>query len=179
MALIPGLPNWLWVSAFWTVYIAWRYAKLWADRYDWRDVFKQPRDRFLVDVVSETIDDGVAMFDPKKREELRARRREQGVTSGGLRAIFESNRDTPVTSTRRTGAAPVMRDDEALLILAEGKGSHFDPDVVDAFLEIGDEVRRIAALFRDTDEELAEKAAALERLAREATPSGAPARTGN
>jgi len=72
-----------------------------------------------------------------------------------------------------------MSHDEALLILAEGKGSHFDPDVVDAFLEIGDDVRRIAALFRDTDAELAEKAAALERLAREASPTGAPPRAGN
>jgi predicted Ser/Thr protein kinase len=96
MAIIPGMPNLLGITAIWTVYIAWRYAKLWSEGYDWRDVFKQHKDRLLVDVVSETIDDGVAMFDPKKRDMLREKRRLQGTT-GGLRAIFESNRDTPAS----------------------------------------------------------------------------------
>jgi serine/threonine-protein kinase len=118
MAILPRMPNLLGITAVWTVYIAWRYAKLWAEGYDWKDVFKQPRDRFLVDVVSETIDDSVAMFDPKKREELRARRRLQGNPTGGLRAIFESNRDTP-TSTR-AGLPATVRDDEAVLLA----GSH-------------------------------------------------------
>ena len=69
--------------------------------------------------------------------------------------------------SRRVYKAGIPHD-EALLLLAEGKGTHFDPDVVDAFLDIGDDVRRIASLFRDTDQELAEKAASLDRLAREA-----------
>ena len=76
--------------------------------------------------------------------------------------------------SRRVYKAGIPHE-EALLLLAEGKGTHFDPDVVDAFLEIGDDVRRIAALFRDTDEELAEKAASLERLAREASAPPNPA----
>jgi serine/threonine-protein kinase len=80
------------ITAIWTVYIAWRYARLWSDGYDWRDVFKQPKDRLLVDVISETVEDGAAMLDPKKREELRERRRLQ-VGGGGLRVVFESNRE--------------------------------------------------------------------------------------
>ena len=41
-----------------------------------------------------------------------------------------------------------MPHERAVEILLEGRGSHFDPDVVDAFVAIGDEIRAIAALFR-------------------------------
>jgi putative two-component system response regulator len=57
-----------------------------------------------------------------------------------------------------------MTHEEALALLVAGRGTHFDPDVVDAFVEIESEVRGIAALFRDTDADLTEKAASLKRL---------------
>jgi CheY-like chemotaxis protein len=38
-------------------------------------------------------------------------------------------------------------------IIAEGKGKHFDPDIVDAFLELEDTFRNIALTFADYDEE--------------------------
>ena len=41
--------------------------------------------------------------------------------------------------------------EQALEILLEGRGTHFDPDVVDAFAAMGDEVLAIAARFRDGD----------------------------
>jgi serine/threonine-protein kinase len=31
--------------ALWTLYIAYRYAKLWSDGFDWHDILRQPRDR--------------------------------------------------------------------------------------------------------------------------------------
>ncbi|MEO8409234.1 MAG: two-component system response regulator [Propionivibrio sp.] len=40
---------------------------------------------------------------------------------------------------------------EAVRTIAEGKGTHFDPDVVDAFLRISDEFRAIAERFADAD----------------------------
>ena len=61
------------VTVIWTVALAFKYSKLWAAGYDWRDVFRQPRDRLMFDVAAETIDDARALFDEKKRAQVRAR----------------------------------------------------------------------------------------------------------
>ena len=66
------------LTVVWTVFLAFRYSKLWAAGYDWRDVFRQPRDRLFFDVAAETIDDARALFDEKKREEVRRRARARG-----------------------------------------------------------------------------------------------------
>ena len=63
-----------------------------------------------------------------------------------------------------------MPHERAVQILVEGKGTHFDPDVVDAFVAIADEVREIGAKFRDSDEALAAKAASLARLRGQVDP---------
>lgn len=42
-----------------------------------------------------------------------------------------------------------MTHEEALAILAEGRGKHFDPDILDAFLEIHEDFRAIAEAFAD------------------------------
>ncbi|HEY1952775.1 MAG TPA: serine/threonine-protein kinase, partial [Gemmatimonadaceae bacterium] len=66
------------LTVIWTVALAFKYSKLWAAGYDWRDVFRQPRDRLIFDVAAETIDDARALFDEKKRAEVRARARARG-----------------------------------------------------------------------------------------------------
>ena len=38
---------------------------------------------------------------------------------------------------------------KAVAIIQDGRGSHFDPDMVDAFLALSEEVRRIAQRFAD------------------------------
>lgn len=48
---------------------------------------------------------------------------------------------------------PPLAHTEAVGIIAAGKGSHFDPDMVDAFLEIHEEFRHIALEFADFEEE--------------------------
>jgi putative two-component system response regulator len=45
-----------------------------------------------------------------------------------------------------------MRHEEAIAIIAEGRGTHFDPDVADAFAEIADEFRDIAGRFADREQ---------------------------
>ena len=70
------------LTVIWTVALAFKYSKLWAAGYDWRDVFRQPRDRLIFDVAAETIDDARALFDEKKRAEVRARARARG--QGGM-----------------------------------------------------------------------------------------------
>jgi len=52
---------------------------------------------------------------------------------------------------------------KAVEIIAEGKGQHFDPDMVDAFLEIEEEFRQTALEFADFDEEREALSAPLEK----------------
>jgi serine/threonine-protein kinase len=61
--------------ALWTVYIAYRYAKLWSDGFDWHDAMRQSRERLFADVVAEWGDDLQAVFDPAKRAKVRERQR--------------------------------------------------------------------------------------------------------
>ena len=42
-----------------------------------------------------------------------------------------------------------MSHEQAVQIIADGRGKHFDPDLVDAFLQISDEFRAIAERFAD------------------------------
>ena len=72
---IFGVLNMMGLVGIWSVYLAYQYAKLWTDGYDWRDVFKQPKDRLFFDVVAESIDDFRALFDKKKRTEVLERDR--------------------------------------------------------------------------------------------------------
>ena len=46
-----------------------------------------------------------------------------------------------------------MAHEEAVKIIVAGKGSHFDPDMVDAFLELQDSFRAIAARYADHAEQ--------------------------
>ncbi len=78
-----GGPGLLWISAFWGINVAYKYARLWSDGYDWRDVFKQPRDKMIVDVAAETIDDARAIFNREKRAEVRERARQRRLSAGG------------------------------------------------------------------------------------------------
>jgi putative two-component system response regulator len=42
-----------------------------------------------------------------------------------------------------------MSYDQAIAIIVESRGSHFDPDVVDAFCEITDDFRNITDRYAD------------------------------
>jgi putative two-component system response regulator len=48
---------------------------------------------------------------------------------------------------------PPFPHKKAISIISEGKGKHFDPEMVDAFLELQDAFRQIAIRFADFDEE--------------------------
>jgi putative two-component system response regulator len=50
-----------------------------------------------------------------------------------------------------------MPHEKAAKILIEGRGSHFDPDMIDAFIEIQDEFRAIAKRFADSDADISKK----------------------
>jgi putative two-component system response regulator len=50
-----------------------------------------------------------------------------------------------------------MPHEKAVQIMIEGRASHFDPDMLDAFLEIQEEFRGIAQRFTDSDADLKKK----------------------
>ncbi|MBA3890300.1 MAG: protein kinase [Gemmatimonadaceae bacterium] len=83
----------LFVTVLWSIYLAYRYAKLWSEGYDWRDVFRQPRDRELGDVIDDLGEQVRAVFDRDKRLELKEKRR--------ARALMPPRAGTP----RHTGGA--------------------------------------------------------------------------
>jgi serine/threonine protein kinase len=60
-------------TAIWSVFLAFQYAKLWSDDYDWHDVLREPRDRMFFDVVAEWFDNVRALWDKNKAAEVRAR----------------------------------------------------------------------------------------------------------
>lgn len=57
-----------------------------------------------------------------------------------------------------------MPHEQAVQILIDGRGSHFDPDMLDAFIQIQDEFKRIAAHFHDTDDDMVQKKKLLDQL---------------
>jgi len=92
------------LTTLWTVYIAWKYAKLWADGYDWKDVLKQPKHRMFGEVVSDLIDNVQSVFSRKKRDELRAKGQQNR-----LRGVLSPM--TPAAGSAAVVARP-LRDDE-------------------------------------------------------------------
>ena len=55
-----------------------------------------------------------------------------------------------------------MPHEKAVEIILQGKAQHFDPDMVDAFMELQEEFKRIAATYADNEETIADKANYLE-----------------
>jgi serine/threonine-protein kinase len=88
LASIVGSNDFFGFTVIWSIYLAFKYAKLWADGYDWRDVFRQPRDRDLIDVAEDFLTYLRAMTDRDQRKAMReARRARLGRGSGGRAAI--------------------------------------------------------------------------------------------
>ena len=60
-----------------------------------------------------------------------------------------------------------MPHEEAVEIIRQGRGSHFDPDICDAFLANVEQFKAIAERFADSDQDMARQLAALERIAQD------------
>ena len=54
--------------------------------------------------------------------------------------------------------------DRAVQMIIDGRGQHFDPDIVDAFIALQDEFFAISQRYLDSDEEIEEKARQIERM---------------
>lgn len=66
--------------------------------------------------------------------------------------------------SRRVYKAP-MSHAQAVELIAHGRGQHFDPDIVDAFLAVRDQFQDIATTYSDTECDLAQELAHMEHIA--------------
>jgi predicted Ser/Thr protein kinase len=150
--LVIGGPNLLFVSAFWGISIAYRYARLWSDGYDWHDVFRVPRERLFWDTITEWFEHNIqSIWNKQKRIEARARRRRELSASRGMPAITSgSGRPTP-----RVGAA-----DAAVL----GSGPHAAL-ARQAFVDRDEVIRLVGDLPRSEQKRLVEVPATAQKLA--------------
>ena len=125
-------PNLLIISAFWGINVAYKYARLWSDGFDWRDVFKHSRDKMIVDVAAETLDDAKAIFNPQKRAEVRERERKRRLSSGaviggaggpggagGLRAISAADAAALGSGPHASTARQALLDREEVIRLVD------------------------------------------------------------
>ncbi len=64
-----------------------------------------------------------------------------------------------------------MSHEKAVDIIAQGRGSHFDPDLVDSFLAIQDEFHAIALRYADSDTDLNKKVTYLQSAGTQDLPS--------
>lgn len=84
------------ITSLWSIIIAFKYAKLWSNDRDWRDVLYQPQHRMFGEVLSHLGDSFLATFSRKHREELRA----QGKLGNKLGVTLSSKRRLQVGETR-------------------------------------------------------------------------------
>ncbi|MES2521162.1 MAG: serine/threonine-protein kinase [Gemmatimonadota bacterium] len=100
------------ITFLWTIVIAWKYAKLWSEGYDWRHVLRQPHDRMLGDVVSDVTDNVIAIFSSKKRAELRAQGRQDRLRGALSNKPSSERAISSGTGVSQPGRAQPVRDDE-------------------------------------------------------------------
>jgi serine/threonine-protein kinase len=87
LASIFGDSSFFGFTVIWSIFMAFKYAKLWSDGYDWRDVFRQPRDRELIEVFE---DAGLwlrALVDPNQRRILREQRAQRRLAQRSMPAL--------------------------------------------------------------------------------------------
>ncbi len=159
--------NLLFISAFWAIGVAYKYARLWSEGYDWRDVFKQPRDRMIVDVAAETLDDAKAIFNREKRAEIRERTRQRRLSAGAVGGpggprIGDGDIAALGSGPHAAAARQAILDrEEVLRILAE-----LPKDVRDRMPQVAESARELA----DRIMHLATAVATLERDAGSLSP---------
>ena len=76
-----GRGDFFFATVLWSIYIAFKYAKLWSEGYDWRDVFKQPREKEIMEVIEEAVEYVRAIFDPQARARLRDARTQRKIAA--------------------------------------------------------------------------------------------------
>jgi hypothetical protein len=154
------------LTVMWTIYMAWRYAKLWSNGYDWRDVFRQPRHVELVDVVEDSVGYMKSMFNKEERARMRSERVSRAFaqrTSGAMPmpgGMGTSPAPLPA-------ASPARPDDANLAVIRQAQRDRDDimgllsrltpeqramvPDVARSASLLADKVQALAYSLADLD----------------------------
>ena len=168
IASIFGDRDFFTITVLWSIYIAYKYAKLWTEGYDWRDVFRQARDKELIDVADDMVESSRALFDRNKRQELREQRRSRQLARRSLVGAGQPTgapvaTDSAVagTSTRRRLSNEydrLVRDanrdrDQIIQMVRALPRSERDriPDVERSAMALGDRVQALAASLADIE----------------------------
>jgi eukaryotic-like serine/threonine-protein kinase len=156
-----GQNNIIGFTVLWSIYLAFKYAKLWADGYDWRDVFRQPRDRELIDVFDEFLMSLRGMFNRTQRhalrEERRARRIAQQRSMPALPAPGAAGSDQDAIRVAgaygdRIRRAEVDRDEIIRLLSRLSPADRAQiPDVDRSARALADKVRMLAISLADAE----------------------------
>ncbi len=158
IASIVGDSDFFGITVLWSIYLAFKYAKLWADGYDWRDVFRQPRDRDLIDVADDTLTYVRAVMDRDQRKAMREQRRARLGRTGSSAALpslasFPSGTmGLSATYADRVRAAESDRD-EILMRLSRMASSERSrvPDVERSVVALADKVKGLAMVLSDIE----------------------------
>jgi eukaryotic-like serine/threonine-protein kinase len=156
--------SFMWFTVMWSIWMAFRYAKLWSDGFDWRDVFRQPRDRELMEIFDELVQHIRALFDSKKRQAMleAGRQRRLARRSAGVPAVAGANpmpRLGDGTLTQAAGPyansvrqAAMDRDEIIRLIesLPAAERARV-PDVARSAVALHDKVQGLAISLSDLD----------------------------
>jgi serine/threonine protein kinase len=160
--------NFLPITTIWSIVLAYQYAKLWSDGYDWRDVLRQPKERMFGDVLSDVGESIESAFSRKKREQLRA----EGRTGAGLFGVRSSRAPVPAVTTgdaRFTTAsfgahgaivegARAARDEIARLLATLPVPDRMKiPDVAPTAISLVQKVEQLTATLAATDDALARR----------------------
>jgi eukaryotic-like serine/threonine-protein kinase len=103
IASLVGDRDYFGITVLWSIYMAFKYAKLWADGYDWRDVFRQPRERELLEVVDTGVTQVRAIFDSKQRQRLREEKRARKLARRSGRTAIERPSSAGLAASTRLG----------------------------------------------------------------------------
>jgi len=158
IASIVGQSDFFGITVLWSIYLAFKYAKLWADGYDWRDVFRQPRERDLIDVADDFFTYLRSMFDRNQRQAMREQRRARLTRSSGQMALPRVPlAGADVMHAAGTHGDRVRRaesDRNEILALLErmpsGERSRI-PDVGRSAEALADKVRGLAVVLSDLE----------------------------
>ena len=158
--------NFLPITAIWSIYLSYKYAKLWSEGYDWRDVLREPRDRLFGDVISDVGESVESTFSKKKREEMRAQGRTGFNLSGALspRSPVTGVRNMPVRMDAlgpyadAVHSARSARDEIARLLATLPASDRAKiPDVAQTSVSLVEKVEQIAQSLANTEAAMADR----------------------
>jgi len=149
------------LTVLYSIYMAYKYAKLWSNGYDWHDVFRQPREREIIDVIEDSVGYVKAMFNREERTRRRSVRQSRAIAaraSGSLQMPAEalaprSSQARPMDATMEQIRHAQMDRDEILRIIAQMRPADraLVPEVGRSASLLADRVQALAVSLADLD----------------------------